>query len=72
MTANAEFAEQLRRQADDAMARRRILLVASVAAETTRTIPAAIRALGEWNGPAAIKTAAIELLGDLTRQEGAT
>lgn len=69
MTANADLAEQLRRQADGAIARRRVLLTASVALSTTTSIPAAIRALGEWNGPVAIKTAAIELLDDLTRKE---
>jgi hypothetical protein len=65
--ANSELAEQLRRQADDASARRRVLLTASVALSTTPSTLAAIRALGEWNGPATIKTAAIELLEQLTR-----
>jgi hypothetical protein len=68
MTANAELAEQLRRQADDATARRRALLTASVALSTTNSIPAAIRALAEWNGPVVIKTAALELLDDLTKE----
>lgn len=69
MTDNAELAGQLRRQADDAMQRRKVLLTASVALATTTTVPAAIRALTEWDGPAAIKTAAAELLGQLASQE---
>jgi hypothetical protein len=69
VTANAELAEQLRRQADDATARRRALLTASVALTTTTSIPAAIRALGEWNGPPAIKTAATELLERISAAE---
>jgi hypothetical protein len=81
MTANAELAEQLRRQAGDAIARRRALLTASVALSTTNSIPAAIRALAEWNGPVVIKAAAIEVLEQFTQdvpasggaaQEGAT
>jgi hypothetical protein len=67
MTANAELAEQLRRQADDATARRRALLTASVALSTTTSVPAAIRALGEWNGPGAIKDAATEVLEQISQ-----
>ena len=70
MTGNQQLAEQLRAQADDATRQRRVLLCASVALATTTSVPAAIRVLREWDGPAAIKTAAAELLGDLTRQDG--
>ena len=41
MTANAELADQLRRQADDATMRRRVLLCAAVALATTTSVPAA-------------------------------
>lgn len=62
---NAELAAELVRQADDAMAERRILLVCSVALGTTKTIPAAKRALREWDGPADIRDGAVKLLDQL-------
>lgn len=69
MTANAELAGQLRRQADDAIARRRVLLVAAVALAESTTIAGARRVLEDWTGPAAIRDGAIALLDGLTRQE---
>ena len=70
MTANADLAAELRRQADDATMRRRVLLCASVALATTTSVPAAIRVLREWDtGPQAIRSAAAELIGELARQE---
>lgn len=69
MTANRELAELLRIQADDAMRHRKALLCASAALATTTSVPAAIRALGDWDGPPAIKTAALDLIDTLTRQE---
>jgi hypothetical protein len=71
VTANAELAEQFRRQADDAMHQRRVFLVASVALASTTTLAAARKVLAdpELRIPAAVKSAAIGLLDDLTRQE---
>jgi hypothetical protein len=68
VTGNQQLAEQLRRQADDATRQRRALLCASVALATTTSVPAAIRVLHEWDGPEAIKTAAADLLGDLSKE----
>jgi hypothetical protein len=70
VTANAELAEQLRHQADEAMHRRKALLCASVAVATTATIPAAIRALREWNGPERIRQDAIDVIGHLASEAG--
>jgi hypothetical protein len=59
---NDQLARQFRAQADEAMSARKALLCASVAVATTSTIPAAIGALERWDGPAAVKAAAIELV----------
>ena len=69
MTANADLAAQLRAQADDAMQQRKILLCASVALASTTTIAAARKVLAdpELRIPAAVKSAAIGLLGQLTQ-----
>jgi hypothetical protein len=67
VTGNAELAEQLRRQADDAIKRRRILLVAAVALAESNTIAGARKILDDWDGPTAIRDAALELLSQLTR-----
>jgi hypothetical protein len=67
MTANAELAAQLRRQADDAIARRRVLLVAAVALAESATIAGARKILDEWAGPASIRQAAIALLDGLAK-----
>jgi hypothetical protein len=72
MTSNDHLAEQLRRQADDCMHRRKVLLTCSVALGTTTSAGAAIRALRGWDGPDAIKTAAIKLLDQLTATEQET
>lgn len=63
---NAELAEQLRHQADDAMSHRKALLCASVALATTTSIAAAKRALREWHGPAGIRDRAVTLLDELS------
>jgi hypothetical protein len=65
---NADLARQLVAQADDAMHRRKALLCASVVLATTSTVPAAVRALSDWDGPADIKAAAIEVLGQLATE----
>jgi hypothetical protein len=59
---NRELAQQLVRRADDHMRDRRALLVAAVAVGETKTIPAAIRVLREWNGPAAVISEAVRVL----------
>jgi hypothetical protein len=72
VTANRDLAAQLRAQADDAMHRRKVLLVAAVALDETKTVSAAVRTLSEWPGPAEIKDAAIaaiELLSQLTTDD---
>lgn len=70
MTANEEHARRLVAEADACMSQRKALLCASVVLATTASIPAARKALRAWNGPASIKTAAIELLAT-TGQETA-
>jgi hypothetical protein len=72
VTANQQLAGQLRRQAGhDNIARRRALLVAAVALAETKTITAARKVLDGWDGPATIKTEAIELLDALTQDHPA-
>jgi 2-methylcitrate dehydratase PrpD len=63
---NAELAEQFRRQADEAMTRRKILLCCHVALSTTASLAAAKRALREWGGPADIRDGAVTLLDELS------
>jgi hypothetical protein len=63
---NPQLAEQLRAQADDAMHRRKVLLVAAVALAESNSIAGARKILDDWDGPPAIKAEAIEVLGDLT------
>jgi hypothetical protein len=65
MTGNDHLADQLRREADDCMQRRKVLLTCSVALAQTRSVAAARKVISDWDGPAAIKAAAIELLGEL-------
>jgi len=59
---NAELAAQLRQQADQVAERRKILLCASTALATTKTIRSAVRIVNDWVGPEPVKTAAIELI----------
>jgi len=71
VTGNAELAKQLRRQADDAINHRRILLVAAVALAESTSIAGAQRILREWNtGPVAIRDAATEILAQLAAGAG--
>jgi hypothetical protein len=63
---NAELAADLVRQADGHMAERRSLLACSVALGTTKTIPAAKKALREWDGPGDVRAGAVELLDELS------
>jgi hypothetical protein len=67
VTGNRDLAAGLRDQADAAVHRRKVLLCASVALAETSTIAAARKVLHDWDGPAAIRDAAIELLGQLTQ-----
>ena len=69
MTANAELAEELRARADDAMHQRRVFLVASVALASTTTLAAARKVLAdpELRIPGSVKSAALELLGQLAQ-----
>jgi hypothetical protein len=64
VTANADLAEQLRRRADEAMARRRVYLTAATALASTTTLAAARRVLAdpELRIPAAVKAGALQLL----------
>lgn len=66
MPANRELAALLRDQADDAAHHRKALLCASVALAETKTVPAAVKVIEQWDGPAEIKDAAAGLLGQLT------
>jgi hypothetical protein len=63
---NAELAEQLRHQADEAMNHRKALLCPSVALATTTSLAGAKRALREWHGPADIRDGAVTLLDELS------
>jgi hypothetical protein len=65
---NQELAAQLRRQADDHLGRRRVLLVAAVALAETTTIAAARKILDEWAGPGEIRDAARHVLDNLTQE----
>jgi hypothetical protein len=66
---NAELAAELLRQADDAMVLRKQLLCAATVLRNTKTIPAAKRALREWDGPSEIVARAVELLDQLSEGE---
>ena len=48
------------------MHHRKVLLVAAVALAETNTITGARKILNDWHGPATIRDAAIEVLGQLT------
>lgn len=63
---NRDLAARLRAQADDAVHRRKVLLVAAVALAESTSITGARKILAGWDGPPAIRDAAIELLGQLT------
>ena len=72
MTDNSQLAARARASAAKAAngsAERKSALVAAVALAEATTPAGARRILDAWDGPAAIKTAAAELIGDLTRQE---
>ena len=72
MIANAALAARVRQLADRELrgsAARAAALCAAVALVESTSIPGARKILAAWDGPAAIKAAAIELLGTLTRQE---
>ena len=71
MTTNRQFADQLRRQADEAMLRRRAMLVCSVALAETKTVAAARKVIAGWDGPAEVKANALELLDQLAEAAGA-
>ena len=68
---NAQLAADLVRQADDAMHNRRVLLVAATALGTTTSVAAARRALADPEAciPAAVRSAALTLLAQLTTTE---
>jgi hypothetical protein len=71
---NAELAQQLLRQANDHMHERRVLLVAATALGTTTSIAAARRALADPEAciPAAVRSAALDLLAELTTTKETT
>jgi hypothetical protein len=62
---NVDLAAQFRAEADQAMHRRRVLLVCSVALAETSTVATARRVLEQWSGPADIRRDAIQLLDAL-------
>ena len=72
MTANADLADHLRAQADDAMHTRRVYLTAATALASTTTIASARKVLAdpELRIPAVVKTEALGILAALT--EGTT
>ncbi len=65
---NATHADRLTAEADEAMRRRRALLTASCALGTTKTIPAARRALAEWDGPGTIRDQALAIINALAAE----
>jgi hypothetical protein len=69
---NRDLAERLVRQADDAMSRRKVLLVASTALATTTSVPAAKRAITDpdLHISAAVRSAALTVLDEITSIEG--
>jgi hypothetical protein len=70
--ANRDLADRARELAGRELrgsAARAAALCAAVALAETTTVAAARRVLRDWDGPAETKTAAAELLDDLTRQE---
>jgi hypothetical protein len=73
ITSNAELAgraRQLAGQAPNGSAERKAALCAAVALAESTSPAGARKILDGWDGaPAAIRRAAIELLGQLTRQE---
>lgn len=70
MTGNEQLAAGLIRQADDHMAERRVLLVTATALATTTTIPAARKVIADPDAhiPGAIRSAALQLLGQLATE----
>lgn len=78
MTSNEQMAADLISRADDHMTSRKVLLAAAAALGTTTTIPAARKAIADPDAhiPGAIRSAALELLGQLatdhSTQEGTT
>jgi hypothetical protein len=69
---NPDLAERCVAIADGHMANRKAALCAAVALGTTKTIPAARKALQEWHGPPAIVAGAVELLDQLAPAEQET
>lgn len=59
------IADDLVRQADDAMHRRRCLLTAAVALRQASSVATARRWITHWQGPPDVKTGALEILGQL-------
>jgi hypothetical protein len=59
---NRELAKRLVAEADAHMTDRKALLCAAVVADRTSSIPAAIKALREWDGPAEVVGRAMERL----------
>lgn len=70
MTGNRVLAARLRDQADEAMHQRKVLLVTAVALGESPTVTGARKVLAGWDGPGAIKTAAIELLDQIAGDAG--
>lgn len=62
MTGNRAMAEQFLDESAQLAARRRALLAAACCLNTTATLGGALRALGEWDGPDAIRKDAAAIL----------
>jgi hypothetical protein len=69
---NPELSAQALALADEALFRRKVALCANVALATSGTVAGARKVLAGWDGPDAIKTAAIELLDHLATTEQET
>jgi hypothetical protein len=73
MTANkvlAERARELAGRAPDGSPDRKAFGCAAAVLSTTTTVTGARRALAEWDGPDAVKAAALEALDTLATTEG--